>query len=98
MAREAGGRAHEMEFERKVLDAACTHARCNRSELEASEVCGCFYCLETFKPEKVEQWLTEGPGTAVCPECQIDSVLGSASGYPVCEPKFLQAMHVRWFS
>jgi hypothetical protein len=27
-----------MEFERKVLDAAFTHARCNRSEIEASDM------------------------------------------------------------
>lgn len=79
------------------MDEAYAHAARNRLELEASEVCGCFYCLTTLKTEQIERWLEEGPGTAVCPECQIDSIIGSASGYPVNDPKFLQAMHARWF-
>jgi len=87
-----------MEFERPVLDAAHRHTTGNRHELEASEVCGCIYCLATFKADAIERWLNEGPGTALCPECQIDSVLGSASGHPVGDPEFLLAMHASWFS
>ncbi len=87
-----------MSFERSYLDGAYMHAANNRAELAASDICGCFYCLATFGRDQVERWLNEGAGTAVCPECQIDSVIGSASGYPVADPKFLEAMHVRWFT
>ena len=87
-----------MSFERRMLDSAQSHARDNRSELKKSTICGCFYCLATFQPIQVERWLNEGTGTAICPECQIDSVIGSASGLPVENAEFLQAMQSRWFS
>jgi hypothetical protein len=35
--------------------------------------------------------------TGLCPKCGIDSLIGSASGFPVTDPTFLQAMHSRWF-
>jgi len=41
--------------------------------------------------------MEELDGTALCPHCGIDSVIGSASGYPVSEPQFLKAMHDHWF-
>jgi len=65
--------------------------------VEASGIAACFFCLETFPPQAIDRWLNEGTGTAVCPQCQIDSVLGDASGLPVSEPGFLKAMQNRWF-
>jgi acetone carboxylase gamma subunit len=34
--------------------------------------------------------------TAVCPRCGIDSVIGSAAGYPLTR-EFLSAMEQYWF-
>ena len=65
-------------------------------ELESSSICGCFYCLAVFPPASIGSWLNEGCGTALCPQCGIDSVLGSASGFPIT-PEFLQRMHHHWF-
>jgi hypothetical protein len=87
-----------MTYERDLLDAAHQHSSRHRDEVESSTACGCFYCLETFKPAEIEEWLAEGSGTGLCPRCAVDSVLGSASGYPVTDPEFLGAMHERWFS
>lgn len=87
-----------MTEERDLLDAAHQHSSRHREEVEASAACGCFYCLETFEPGEIEHWLSEESGTALCPRCAIDSVLGDASGYPVTDPTFLRAMHQRWFS
>jgi hypothetical protein len=87
-----------MIYGRDLLDAAHQHSSRHRDQVESSAACGCFYCLETFKPAEIEEWLAEGSGTARCPRCAIDSVLGSASGYPVTDPAFLSAMHERWFS
>ncbi len=67
------------------------------SPCPASEWCGCFYCLAIFPPSAIEHWLQEGDGTAVCPECQIDSVIGSASGYPIT-PQFLRQLRSHWFT
>jgi len=77
--------------------AAPKHSICHRRELEASDCCGCFYCLAIFRPEDIERWLSDGDGTAVCPHCQIDSVIGSASGYPISRD-FLERMQRHWFS
>ena len=96
-----------MTIDRDVLDAAHQHCACHRQELEASDVCGCFYCQQTFPPSEIEEWHEElrgkyverpDPWTAMCPKCGVDSVIGSASGFPVGDSKFLGAMHVRWFS
>ena len=73
--------------------AAHTHSIRNRDEVLASDTCGCFYCLSTFPPAEVRKWIEEGDGsaTASCPRCGIDSVIGSASEYPV-SADFLRAM------
>jgi hypothetical protein len=75
--------------------AAHKHCIYHRAELGRSEICGCFYCLSTFPPSEILEWIDEGQ-TAVCPKCPVDSVLGSASGYPITK-EFLQRMHDHWF-
>ena len=58
--------------------AAHKHSIRHQQRLEASERCGCFYCLAVFQPGAIERWLNEGDGTALCPACGMNSVLGSA--------------------
>jgi hypothetical protein len=67
----------------------------HRAELEASAICGCFYCLSTFPPSEMAEWIDDSQ-TALCPDCRVDAVIGSASGYPIT-PEFLQRMHDHWF-
>jgi len=67
----------------------------NRSDLKKSDLCGCFYCLEVFPPNEIEDWTDDGD-TALCPKCDIDSVIGSLSGYPI-QREFLSKMHDHWF-
>jgi hypothetical protein len=71
------------------------HCTCHRAELERSDVCGCFYCGSIFPPSDIVEWIDDGQ-TALCPECPVDSVIGSASGYPITE-EFLKRMHDHWF-
>jgi len=47
-----------------------------------------------FSSSEVTEWLADG--TVLCPYCDIDSVLGSQSGYPMTHD-FLLAMKKRWF-
>jgi len=79
----------------------------HRSAIETSDLCGCFYCLQIFPPSEIVEWTHEfedkrpdeahPPGvTAICPKCGIDSVIGSASGYPITED-FLRRMQDHWF-
>ena len=61
----------------------------------------CFYCLEIFSPNEIIEWHGEDEygieQIAICVKCGIDSVIGSASGYPI-ERNFLSKMHDFWFS
>jgi hypothetical protein len=75
--------------------AAHEHCSINRVELERSEICGCFYCTAIFPPDEIHSWIDEGR-TSECPRCEIDAVIGSASGYPITR-EFLERMHAYWF-
>jgi hypothetical protein len=70
------------------------HTRANRMEMEASEVCGCIACERIYFPSEIVQWLENG--TAMCPHCGVDAVVGSASGIPIM-PGVLRRAHERWF-
>ena len=65
----------------------------NKGACIESHHCGCYYCLNTFDPKKIEIWLPDAAtATAVCPECGIDSVLPNS---PTQDD--LIACHERWF-
>ena len=68
----------------------------NRERLLRDQKCGCFYCLRIFEPSRIEEWLDDASGTAVCPYCGIDSVLGAYTGFPITA-EFLKSMRDCWF-
>lgn len=72
------------------------HSSNHRGELESSALCGCFYCLSIFRPSEIVEWIDDDQ-TAICPKCPVDSVIGSASGFPVTK-EFLKRMYDYWFS
>ncbi len=77
---------------------AHTHSSNHRADLFRSDRCGCFDCFAIFPPEAIDHWTDVVDGvavTALCPACGGDTVIGSASGYPV-EDWFLRRMHDRW--
>ena len=61
----------------------------------ASKYCGCFSCKKTFRSRKVT-YIDQNEGTAFCPLCGIDSLIGDASGISLTK-EFLAAMHDTWF-
>ena len=75
---------------------SCRHL----AEIEASALCGCFYCLTIFGPADITVWVEKDfqkvGQTALCPRCGIDSVIGSESGYPITVD-FLSMMKNYWF-
>ena len=79
-------------------DVIAAHRYCvsNREQLLQDRVCGCFYCLKIFDPKRICEWIEEGSGTALCPFCEVDSVIGESSGFPITT-EFLQAMNEYWF-
>lgn len=80
------------------LKLAHKHSSNHRYEVMASSLCGCFYCQSTYSPDSIKEWVADLSGTAICPKCGVDSVLGDASGYPVSDQDFLKNMHQVWFS
>lgn len=85
-----------MTYSGDMLEAAHGHSSNHPAELERSSICGCFYCRRTFPTAEVADWVDDH-NTALCPRCGIDSVIGSASNYPVGESAFLDAMNKLWF-
>lgn len=89
------------------LLAAHRHTSKNRAEIEASRICGCYHCVQTFLPDEIVAWTglemtdlahpdTSDGDTALCPRCGNDSVIGDKSGYDIGLP-FLGRMHEAWF-
>ena len=68
----------------------------HKETLLKDKVCGCFYCLKIFSPDQIKEWVEDTSGTALCPYCCIDSVIGESAGYPITI-EFLKKMHKYWF-
>ncbi len=78
------------------LDLAHHFSNNHIPELKKDKKCGCFYCLSIFTPNEINEWIiADNPcdkrGTATCPHCGIDSVIGESSGFPITG-EFLLAM------
>ena len=76
-------------------------------EIEASKLCGCYCCMQTFPPDEIVAWTGidassfDNPdavisGTAVCPRCGSESMIGDKSGYTI-DANFLGRMNEAWF-
>jgi len=78
------------------LKAAHKHSNRHRAELESSDQCGCFHCLEVFSTKQIDVWVDD-EDTALCPICGIDAVIGSTAGFPLTAA-FLSEMRQHWFS
>ena len=76
--------------------AAHKYSSNHKEQLLQDRKCGCFYCLRIFNPLKITDWIEDISGTAMCPYCEIDSIIGESSGYPITE-EFLQKMYDYWF-
>jgi hypothetical protein len=78
-------------------DYVGAHEHCwnNLLEVKSSSLCGCFKCVAIFPPNEIDRWGDRGI-TALCPRCGIDSVIGTASGYPITT-EFLERMRNHWF-
>lgn len=79
----------------EALELAHRHSAHHREAIEKSILCGCFFCIRTFLPIEITDWVDDDD-TALCPYCGIDAVLGSECGYFI-DDDFLQRMQARWF-
>ena len=80
------------------------HSACgwHEKEILESKLCGCFSCLNIFKPTEIIEWIEEpedcprGPGkTALCPKCDMDTVLPDVIEYELTE-ELLKKMQIEY--
>ena len=83
-------------MEKYDLEKAHEYSSYHKAELEKDNICGCFFCLKIYNPREIEEWV-DGGKTAICPKCDMDSVIGESSGFPITK-EFLGAMYKKWFS
>ena len=89
-----------MKFTEEYLAQAHKHCIFHVNEIEESGSCGCFSCLIVFPSKDIIEWTDDDNPkgkTAICPNCGIDSVIGSASGYPIDDPEFLSSLNEKYF-
>lgn len=79
---------------------ASEHTYLNYDEVKRSQYAGCYCCQRTFPASIIdfnEHCIasnldgTQEP-TVFCPYCEVDYVIGDASGFPVINKEFLQYM------
>lgn len=75
---------------------AHTFSSNHKDRLLEDQRCGCFYCLEIFAPREIIDWVEDVDGTAICPYCGVDSIVGEHSGYSITR-EFLEKMRSYWF-
>ena len=83
------------------LELAHTFSNNHKQALSIEQRCGCFYCQSIFSSKEILDWLEDDNpcdrlGTALCPNCGIDSVIGESSGFEITN-EFLRAMNFKWF-
>jgi hypothetical protein len=86
-------------YSKSELTAAHKLSIANRSIIESSKECGCFYCNRIFPAPLVSNWTKEKEGkndTGWCPNCNIDSLIGDASVIKLSN-EFLFAMNKQYF-
>ena len=69
----------------------------NKSQIKLkNQRCGCFYCKKIFIIEDIDEW-TDSKQTAMCPNCDIDSVIIETESLKISE-SLLKQMHNRFFN
>lgn len=63
----------------------------NREALSKSDMCGCYFCLRTFKGTDITAW-TDSGRTGLCSHCDVDSLLPG-----ITDHNKLVAANKRWF-
>jgi hypothetical protein len=65
--------------------------------LFAKQNCVCIYCGSKFASSEIIDFTISDKGTALCPFCGIDSVIGEVSGYLLTD-KFIEVMYEYFFN
>jgi hypothetical protein len=78
----------------ELIKNLSNYSKRNKVYIDASEKCGCYFCLKIFKPKDIKEWTDKGE-TAICPFCSVDSVIGDSTSK--IESEFLEQASKYWF-
>lgn len=67
----------------------------NKEIISNSELCGCYHCCNIFPYKEIKDFTDDGK-TALCPKCNIDTVLGDKCGFSLTK-EFLESAKKYWF-
>jgi hypothetical protein len=61
--RRSSGPVQEQSLQMQApsVEAAHKHSSHHRTEIEASQICGCFYCFSTYPPSAIIEWIDDVP-------------------------------------
>ena len=85
---------------KEEIESAAKHSLNNKHEIEKSKMCGCYYCMRTFPASLIRHHnynYIDGDGTAFCPFCEKDAVIGDASGVPINKKVLTEIFHVMFW-
>lgn len=68
----------------------------NRENITDKTECFCFYCLESYPGKEIDGWTDNGQ-TAICPRCDIDSVIYKTEELPISR-SILEKIHKFYFN
>lgn len=83
-----------MSVTQKLIMEAPIYSMKNKRFIEESENCGCYNCMSVFSKHDITEWTDNGQ-TAICPKCNVDSVLSQTYGIELDE-KNLKTIHDYW--
>lgn len=85
---------HMKKPDQRVLQA---HEGCmnNKPALMKDRIYGCFSCLRVFNTSQIKHWIPDEQGTAMCPYCHVDAVIGESTGVPMTY-EFMKEMNRYW--
>lgn len=73
----------------------------NAEVIKASNLCGCFHCMEIYDPAIITalDYKTESDGacTVFCPKCGIDAVISCSDAGDSLSTEFLTEMNQYYF-
>tara|TARA_Y100000034_G_scaffold127654_1_gene180816 strand:+ start:23000 stop:23581 length:582 start_codon:yes stop_codon:yes gene_type:complete len=69
----------------------------NKSAIQDSEFCACYYCEKYFSPREISCWVDINNDTPLCPYCGTDTIVGSAQDPAISDPTIIRNLHNFFF-
>ena len=65
----------------------------NKEIIKNSNKVACYYCLNIYDANLIRDYTNDL--TAICPYCNVDSIIGDITKYPIENKNFLE--HMNWY-